>query len=350
MSFFLRSRTASFATRACLSRPKWKEATHSFFAMPLNAKNMKRTSTIARRSFSNSQQGETDECPLPFTKLPYSGTEVRLGELALEDEEFLRDLRRSIEYWKGHDVISSWVHVPASRASVIEALTADEVRGADESSDTESNHGFAFELHHVNATDQTIILKKWLRKGSEDKIPPFATHQVGCAGFVLNDKNELLVIQEWRGPPSNRTRSGQWKLPGGLLDAGETFEEAACREVEEETGVKCQFESLLTFWHRHGLTFGKSDLYFVCMLRPTSEIINIDPVEVSAAKWMSIEEFVQTQDHPLILHVLKSIFQIDEYLHKEDKSQRLVPHIEMMEGAVQWPDRQPFPTYTGRQR
>ena len=57
---------------------------------------------------------------------------------------------------------------------------------------------------------------------------------------------------------------------GGLLDAGESFAEAAVRETFEETGVRTRFRSLLSFWHRHGLTWGKSDLYYVARLEPAS--------------------------------------------------------------------------------
>ena len=37
----------------------------------------------------------------------------------------------------------------------------------------------------------------------------------------------------------HRPRYDDWTLPKGKLDAGETFEEAALREVEEETGLRC---------------------------------------------------------------------------------------------------------------
>ncbi|MFZ4057028.1 MAG: NUDIX hydrolase [Ferruginibacter sp.] len=49
-----------------------------------------------------------------------------------------------------------------------------------------------------------------------------------AGGLVQNDNKELLFI----------LRLGKWDLPKGKIDAGETPEIAAVREVEEETGVK----------------------------------------------------------------------------------------------------------------
>ncbi|RYY61096.1 MAG: NUDIX domain-containing protein, partial [Chitinophagaceae bacterium] len=46
-------------------------------------------------------------------------------------------------------------------------------------------------------------------------------------GLVRTPDNEYLLIH----------RRGKWDLPKGKLDEGETIEECAIREVEEETGV-----------------------------------------------------------------------------------------------------------------
>ncbi len=50
---------------------------------------------------------------------------------------------------------------------------------------------------------------------------------IAGGGLVLNDAGELLMI----------FRRGKWDLPKGKLDEGETIEQCAVREVEEETGV-----------------------------------------------------------------------------------------------------------------
>ena len=43
----------------------------------------------------------------------------------------------------------------------------------------------------------------------------------------------------------HRPRYDDWSLPKGKLDPGEGFEEAALREVEEETGLRCRLGRFL---------------------------------------------------------------------------------------------------------
>lgn len=285
--------------------------------------------------FASKQNKAADiTCPLEFELGPYTAAEISSSTLQqnTNDDDFLDKLKQSINYWKINEYTSAWINVPTSRARLIETL---------------SSPNFGFDLHHTNSTQQTIVMKKWLNEDKDDLIPPYATHQVGCAGFVLNDNNELLLIKEWTGPLSaSRTPSKQWKLPGGLLDAGESLEDATVREVYEEMGVQSEFEGILSFWHRHGLKFGKSDLYYVCLLKPKSLQLNVCPVEISDAKWMHIDDFLENEDHPLIIHVLERVFLLDKSTRIGDLENRLKPQAKMIPGAVQWPGRSPYPTYT----
>jgi 8-oxo-dGTP diphosphatase len=52
-----------------------------------------------------------------------------------------------------------------------------------------------------------------------------------AGGLVLRDGEVCLV---------HRPRYDDWTLPKGKLDAGESFEDAALREVHEETGLRCR--------------------------------------------------------------------------------------------------------------
>lgn len=55
-----------------------------------------------------------------------------------------------------------------------------------------------------------------------------------AASVALIDRDRVLLIQRARRP-----YFGMWSLPGGRLEAGETPEEAAMREVREEVGLTC---------------------------------------------------------------------------------------------------------------
>ena len=43
----------------------------------------------------------------------------------------------------------------------------------------------------------------------------------------------------------NRTDNGNWALPGGALDLGESLVQTAVREVKEETGIDCEITGLV---------------------------------------------------------------------------------------------------------
>lgn len=69
------------------------------------------------------------------------------------------------------------------------------------------------------ANDPKVILKAFQSEIKEI---------VAAGGIVSNEFGEVLFIY----------RRGFWDLPKGKLDPGETLEDAAVREVEEETGIK----------------------------------------------------------------------------------------------------------------
>lgn len=72
--------------------------------------------------------------------------------------------------------------------------------------------------------------------------------------FLLNSKDEILLAMKKRG-----FGEGKWNGAGGKVEAGETIEAAACRELHEETGVVVAESALEKVGLLHFVFEGKPD-------------------------------------------------------------------------------------------
>ena len=77
--------------------------------------------------------------------------------------------------------------------------------------------------------------------GTEGKPPPLAHAPIPCAGAVIRDRDGRLLLVRRGHAPSE----GLWSVPGGRVEDGETPEQAAAREVLEETGLEVDVGKLL---------------------------------------------------------------------------------------------------------
>jgi 8-oxo-dGTP pyrophosphatase MutT (NUDIX family) len=194
---------------------------------------------------------------------------VTIGPEHLVDmtyERLKKQLPLALKTWLEEGKRGIWIKIPTNQSELISIAT---------------NLGFDF--HH--AQPGYVLLTKWLPSMEPNKLPRYANHQIGVAGLVVNDKDELLVIQE---KYLRSLRRPIWKFPGGLADPGEDLYETAIREVKEETGIDTEFVSVLCFRHMHELKWGIDDLYFICLLRPLNTNIVMDEAEISACKWMKV--------------------------------------------------------------
>uniref|UniRef100_A0A803QI49 Nudix hydrolase domain-containing protein n=1 Tax=Cannabis sativa TaxID=3483 RepID=A0A803QI49_CANSA len=159
-----------------------------------------------------------------------------------------------------------------------------------------------FKYHH--AEPDYLMLVKWIPEIA-DTLPANASHRVGIGAFVMNDNREVLVVQEKNGKFKDL---GVWKYPTGVVNEGEDICDAAVREVKEETGVDTEFVEVLAFRQSHMSFFNKSDMFFVCMLKPQSFEIQKQVVEIADAKWMPVAEYAAQpfiQNHELFSLVSK---------------------------------------------
>ena len=67
---------------------------------------------------------------------------------------------------------------------------------------------------------------------------------VGVGGVVIDDGRALLIR---RGSEPLR---GEWSIPGGTLELGETLQEGVARELREETGLEVRVLDLIEVFDR----------------------------------------------------------------------------------------------------
>jgi 8-oxo-dGTP diphosphatase len=103
------------------------------------------------------------------------------------------------------------------------------------------------------------------------------------SGADESDRDRVLMILN-RG-------SEEWSLPGGGRENGELFEEAAVREVEEETNINCEVNDLFSLYHAVVTTADRDErvhtLYAYFDGRYDDGTIAIQGGELNGAVWFA---------------------------------------------------------------
>lgn len=211
----------------------------------------------------------------------FNGAIIDESALPEQQDDFRDRLRETIQELKSQKRMTLWLSLPIGKASFVPIAVAE-----------------GCQYHHADEE----CLQLFLKLVPHAFIPAYATHYIGAGGVLLDDQNRILVIQE-----RFHTKK-HYKLPGGALDKGEHIADAVVREVYEETGVSAEFQYLSCFRHWHGYRYGKSDIYFVCRLKPLSFELTPDPNEISEAVWMPVEEYLNDPDtHPFNQKIVRTV-------------------------------------------
>jgi ADP-ribose pyrophosphatase YjhB (NUDIX family) len=119
----------------------------------------------------------------------------------------------------------------------------------------------------------------------DDPQAPAANSLVPSVNVVVvNDEGSVLMIR--------RTDNGNWALPGGAVDLGESVAQAAVRETREESGIECEITGIAGIYSdpRHVILYtsnGEARQEFSIVL--TARALSGQPTpssETSQVRWV----------------------------------------------------------------
>jgi 8-oxo-dGTP diphosphatase len=124
---------------------------------------------------------------------------------------------------------------------------------------------------------------------------------VGVGGVIVRDGRALIVKR------AHEPRKGEWSLPGGLVELGETLVEAAKREIREETGLEVEVGEVIEVFDRVHHLDGRVRYHFVIvdyLCRPTGGTLQAGD-DAEDVAWVSDEEVERFGVNALAARVIR---------------------------------------------
>lgn len=127
---------------------------------------------------------------------------------------------------------------------------------------------------------------------------------VGVAAVVLSGDGVLLTLR------GNEPSKGRWGLPGGVVELGETVEDALIREVKEETGVLIEPSRLLSVFDSivrdedHKVRYHYVLCEYLCSVVGGALLASSDAMDV---RWVPLGELCSIEMNPGTRRFIKKV-------------------------------------------
>jgi 8-oxo-dGTP diphosphatase len=137
---------------------------------------------------------------------------------------------------------------------------------------------------------------------------------VGVGGVVIKDGRALLILR------GSEPLKGEWSIPGGMLELGETLEQGVERELLEEAGLQVRVTGFIEVFDRiyfepNGTKtdhqkprFHYVIIDFLCELVSGEAVAGSDVTDVAWAREEELDAFEMTET---AMRILRKAFSLD---------------------------------------
>ena len=124
--------------------------------------------------------------------------------------------------------------------------------------------------------------------------------EVSAGGLVIDTTGKLGLLIGRRDQKDASGKKILWSLPKGHIEEGETPEQAALREVEEETGIQSQIEKslgIIDFWFMAGGKRIHKTVHHY-LFRESGGLLAAQESEVDEVAWFPLTEIIEKLAYP----------------------------------------------------
>jgi 8-oxo-dGTP diphosphatase len=114
-----------------------------------------------------------------------------------------------------------------------------------------------------------------------------------------------VVVRDGRVAVVHRPRYDDWSLPKGKLEPGESWEHAALREIEEETGLRARLEEELETTHYQVGDRPKTVRWW--RMSVDEDLGKGPDDEVDGLRWVTPDEALSLLDYEHDRHLIRSL-------------------------------------------
>lgn len=124
------------------------------------------------------------------------------------------------------------------------------------------------------------------------------------AGHALIKRESKYLVT--RRSKSNTYMPLKWDIPGGIVEPGETIEEAICREVSEETGLTIQVGRVIYVYANRDQLPVRQTFQIVYLCKYKSGEIRLKPSEHDMYEWLHYNDIASVDMIDFLRELVKS--------------------------------------------